>query len=373
MLLAIGTAAITHTAVAQTDTTGASQNTGKQEDLFSVGAGAQYGFIFAHSEDVQNTSGARPIGVEFILSWQSNDAPTWSLCNCFPRKGLLLNYYDFDVALLGKGATAAYFLEPTYRITDRAFFAFKGAAGLSYLTNPFDSTSNPTNQSYSTAINGYLLFGVGAWFRVSERWWLNPSVNYQHISNGGTKKPNKGINWPTAGVAISYQPQFRPYYTGTRTKEKFWKDYSPRWDIGLMGAARRGYDVEGQRIRSPLVGVFAQGAKQVGRVSALTLGAEVYRDGELRNLLSKESIDASPVKAGVMAGHEFILGKFLFSQRLGYYVFDQTPYYDQLFHRWGLLYRVNRHLGAGFSLLAHRQVAEYIDFRVTYSFQKRYE
>ncbi len=72
-----------------------------------------------------------------------------------------------------------------------------------------------------------------------------------------------------------------------------------------------------------------------------------------------------------MAGHEFFLGKFLFSQRLGYYVFDQTPYYDNLFHRWGLHYRLNKQVGFGFNLLAHRQVAEFIDFRISYSFQKR--
>ncbi len=357
-------------AAAQSDSTDAHQEAGRLPSLLSVGAGWQYGFIFAHSQDVQNTKGSNPLGAELVLSWQRNDPDTWDLCNCFPRNGLLLSYYDFDNAVLGRGVNASYFLEPTYKLTQKSFLSFKGAAGLSYLTNPHHETSNPANQSYSTYLNGYLLLGIGAWFRLSEHWWLNPSVNYQHISNGGLRKPNKGINWPTAGVAFSYQPKTRAYNTHPRSTEKYWAEDSPRWDITLFGIARKGYDTEGNRKRYPMAGVALQGAKQVGRISNLTLATEVYRDKELRSRLDSDSEEGSEVKAGVMAGHEFILGKFLFSQQLGVYVFDQTPYFDRLYHRWGLQYRAGQNLGFGFNLLAHRQVAEFIDLRVTYSFRR---
>lgn len=360
-------------AIAQTDSATAIINPVKREPMFSIGLGIQHGSIFAHSVDVQNTRGARPTGIEAILSWQRNDSATFALCHCYPRQGLLLAYYDYDVALLGKSATAAYFLEPSYKISNTVLFSFKGAAGLSYLNNPFDSISNPGNQSYSTHLSAYLLLGVGAWVRVSEQWWLNPNINYQHISNGGTRKPNKGINWPTAGLAISYQPASRPLYTGARTTEKYWRNYSVRYDFSLLGTLRRGYDETGERKRSPLSGLALQAGRQVGRLSMLTLGAEAYHDEELQNQLRKEDLNASATKAGILLGHEFLLGRFQFSQRLGVYVFDQTPYYDRIFHRWGLQYRINRHFSAGFNLLAHRQVAEFADLRLTYTFQKRYE
>ena len=134
---------------------------------------------------------------------------------------------------------------------------------------------------------------------------------------------------------------------------------------------RRSYDNAGDRIRYLLGGLAVQAGRQVGSLSMLTLGAEAYYDAELQDKLEREGLNASPVKAGLLLGHEFILGRFQFSQRLGVYVFDQTPYYDRIFHRWGLQYRINRHFSAGFNLLAHRQVAEFIDFRLTYTFQKR--
>ena len=99
----------------------------------------------------------------------------------------------------------------------------------------------------------------------------------------------------------------------------------------------------------------------------LTLGAEVFYDEALRMQLRRDSIHASALKVGLIFGHEFILGKFLFSQRIGVYVFDQTPYYDQIYHRWGIDYMINKHWGIGVNLLAHRQVADFIDLRITRS------
>lgn len=92
------------------------------KDMFSIGAGIHHGFIFAHSPEVENTKGANPTGIELNFSWQRNDAYVWDLCNCFPRKGLLLAYFDYDNIILDKSFTAAYFLEPTYSIGKNTFF-----------------------------------------------------------------------------------------------------------------------------------------------------------------------------------------------------------------------------------------------------------
>ncbi|HEY0677288.1 MAG TPA: acyloxyacyl hydrolase [Chitinophagaceae bacterium] len=346
-------------------------NSKRLPGVFSVGLGIHHGFIFAHSPLVENTKGANPTGVEISFNWERNDAASWDLCNCYPRKGLLIGYYDYDTDILGKGITASYFLEPNYRLGKRNFFSIKGAAGLAYLTSPFDSIKNPTNQSYSTSVSGYLAFGIGLWFRLSDRWWLNGSVVYQHISNGGFSQPNKGINWPTAGIGVRYQNENRDYFTGPRTKEKYWKNESPRWDIGVLGMAKKGTDKHGHRRRLPLFGLTFQGSKQIGRISMLLVSTEIFHDESLRTQLKRDSIDASAIKAGVAFGHEFLLGKFLFSQRIGVYLFDQTPYYDRIYHRWGIHYLTEKNWGVGFNLLAHRHVADFVDLRITYSIKRQ--
>jgi hypothetical protein len=368
----------------------------KLKPIFSIGAGLQHGFIFAHSPGVQNTKGARPTGAELIFSWQRNDPAIWNLCNCYPRQGLLINYYNYDTEILGSALTAAFFLEPLFRISKKLQLSFEVSAGLSYLSNPFDSVHNPGNQSYSTKLSGYLLVGGGIWYKINGHLWLNGSVNYQHISNGGFRQPNKGINWPTVGIAVSYQKEERKFYSGIKQKEKFWRNDGPRWDVGVFGIAKRIRDENGDSKRLPLIGLSAQASKQVGAIHALTAGLELFYDDALKYKIEHDTINviASPgqslspgqglspgaihstntsssaVRSGILIGHEFLLGKFIFSQRIGIYIINSTDYFTTIYHRWGFQYRFNKYWGVGFNLQAHKHVADFIDLRLVYSFQR---
>jgi len=343
----------------------------KQSAIFGVSAGFQYGFIFAHSPTVENTQGARPLGVEVSLSWQRSDADTWDLCRCFPRNGLLLAFYDYDTRILGKSFTAAYFLEPSYRIGKKTQFSLRAAAGLSYLTDPYHEVRNPTNRSYSTYVSAYLLLGLGLWYQLDNNWWLNASVNYQHESNGGLKDPNKGINWPTAGMAVSYQHNPRPYYKGPRNKDRAWRQQALRFDAAVFGVAKRVLDDKGESMRLPLYGLNFQASRQVSAINALTAGTELFYDEALEYKLKQDSINASAFRAGILFGHEFLLGRFNFSQRIGVYLFNQAKYFDRVYHRWGIQYAINKHWGVGVNLQAHRHVADFIDLRAIYSWRKK--
>ncbi len=342
-----------------------------KEKAVNIIAGLQHGFIFAHSPAVENTKGAHPSGVELAIAWQKNNPRAWNLCNCFPQTGFVFRYYDYDTEVLGQSLGVNYFLEPLYRLGRNTFFSFKGSAGLAYLTNPFDSIRNPANQSYSNAVSGSLVIGAGIWIKLNDHWRLNGTINYQHVSNGGLKRPNKGINYPTGGIAISYQRTPMSYYTGIRSREKFWKNDPLRWDAGIFGMALKETDKNGISHRRPMIGFSLQASRQVGRINALTAGIEILNDKALRTRLNKDSIDASAVRAGLLVGHEFLLGRFLFSQRLGVYIFNQTPYYNRIYHRWGIHYLINKNWGAGLHLKVHRHIADFVDLRITYSWQAR--
>jgi hypothetical protein len=361
---------ITNLGAAQNDSASIIKNTSRPKNIVSLNLGAQYGFIFVHSKNAEFSRGSHPSGIEFSLAWQKNDTSALNICNCYPRKGVLLSYYNYDNRALGKMIGAAYFLEPSYRINRTLFFSFRGSVGGAYLTNPADSIHNPENRSYSTAFNFYLMLGAGLRFRLNDHWWLNASVNFQHTSNGGMRLPNLGINWPTAGLALSYQKSPMLYHNGTHIKEKIWKNYSIRWDLYLFGISNK-VIVANEKKFYPIVGSGFQGSKQIGRLNALTLGAEFFSDAaRTQELKQKFGIDASPLRAGILVGNEFLLGRFLFSQRIGAYVYNQTTY-PRLFHRWGLLYRTNPHWSLGFSFLAHGKTANFFDVKVNYSWQKR--
>ena len=327
------------------------------------------GFIFAHSEAVQNTRGARPKGIELSMTWQKNDERTWSLCNCFPQHGVMLAYYDFDNAVLGRGLQAAYVLEPWYKINNNNFASLKSAAGIAYLSNAYDPVKNPANQSYSTTLSAYLFVGLGWWHRITDEFWIAPHVQYQHTSNGGLALPNKGINWPTASLTFSYRPKPSPLQTFTRSAWQGGKNI--RWDFGIFGMANKeGGKSDRRSDRFLVVGVMLQNVIQVGRINNLSAGIEFNYDGKLGSKMQRDDMPGDPLQLGVLAGHEFILGRFLFSQRLGLYLYQPGNYFSLFYHRWGLAYRFNTHWAAGINLKAHGPEADFADVRVVYSLTK---
>lgn len=332
--------------------------------------GVHYGSVFAHSEEVQNTAGANPIGIELAYTWQRRDKQAVDLCNCYPRQGIVASYFNFDNEILGQGIMAGWMLEPTYRLGSKLQLGIRGVAGLAWMSNPYDPLTNPGNQSYSTAVSAWLVLGAGLSYPINEKWRIQFGANFEHTSNGGMRQPNKGVNFPTTSVQLHYTPDPVPYFRGSRNSEKFWKGNPWRKDVGIFGTGKRWVSSSGIGTRQPILGIYAGAGKQVGRINAITLGLEGYYDGYNAQRLKSDSIgEKSAARIGWMLGHEFLLGKFIFSQQAGLYLFKPVPYDRSWFHRWGLLYAVHKKVWAGFNLKAHLHVADFVDFRVIYSWK----
>src|SRR5918993_3885417 len=161
-----------------------------QKNIFAVSAGINTGFVIVHTRDVQFTKGSRPVGIELSASWQRNDSSTLNICNCYPRKGVVFNYFNMGNDKLGKIYNTGFFLEPTYKISRHVFFSFRAVLGAAYGTRPYDSIRNPINRAYSTHLNAFLMLGTGLYFRMNDHLWLHTSLNFNHVSNGGMHLPN---------------------------------------------------------------------------------------------------------------------------------------------------------------------------------------
>jgi hypothetical protein len=333
--------------------------------IFSWGAQTHYGTIFAHSEAVENTAGARPWGIEATAIWQKISQKVWDNCHCSPKTGIALAYYNYDNPYLGQSLQAGYFLEPNFRLTKRWELSLRGTLGLAYLTRPHHPVHNPNNQSYSLPISVYLLAGIGNHFKISPKWRVGTYLNYQHISNGGVKEPNKGINWITASLSAIYTPS--PLDIPARPRSPF-NAQTPveieTWALFSSKTAR-----VGEKKRHLIVGIGGQASKQVSRLSALTAGAEITHDASIVQRMADDRLQGNGWRISALAGHQFCLGKFRFSQQFGYYLYQNNPYFDSWYHRWGVTYYPRPRLGIGFNLKAHKHIANFADIRIIYKFE----
>lgn len=337
--------------------------------MFSVSTMANYGFIVAHSEKVQNTSNAHPAGITVALNWQRTDRQDFDLYRCLPRHSLQLAYYSLGKDFLGKGVNVSYAMEPHFMLNNSLSLYPKIAAGLGFLSNPHDSISNPSNRSYSLPVNVYISLGAGLRWQLSKQWAMNLNTEFQHISNGGLYKPNVGINWPTFGAGIEFSPRGMELkkHEGQRTDDN--PVSSRRFDIQLFGVMKYG-DFTGAGAFYPIAGLNLTHSWQVNRIHAWTVSAEIYQDNFIKEHDSTGGVVSSGTRVGVLAGHEFLLGRFIFSQQIGVYLTD-AYHKDVAYHRWGLQYYFIPRWSVGFNLLVHRATADFADLRLTYSFWRK--
>ncbi|MCC6752911.1 MAG: acyloxyacyl hydrolase [Saprospiraceae bacterium] len=333
--------------------------------IYSIGAHG--GFIIAHSPEVQNTRGARPTGVEAGLGFADRSEQTYAICRCSTESGVNAQYIDFDNSILGKAAALSYYFEPQFALSPSCQLGVRALCGGIYLSNPFHPQHNPANQSYSTHLSFFLGLGAGFRYRISPKLHTGLAVLFLHTSNGGLKEPNKGVNWPVLQLQLQYVP------SGAEPPRGNAGEMQQTRSTGVSACAFYSNKLvaHGDKRRYSVYGVAAEAFTQLSSVSGLLAGMELYMDLSVKEKLARQgqSIDHQP-GVGIAAGHVFFLGRMQFSQQLGVYVLKANPSFDRIYHRWTLTYRHRHHWLVGFSLKAHRHVADFADLRLGYRWQR---
>lgn len=322
-----------------------------------------YGTVFIHTPSVNNIAGAKPYGAELEFSRQPVDTTTFNRCNCFPRNGIALTFFNFDKTFLGTGKAVSYFIEPSYKLNKFMQFNLRGSAGLIYASKPYDALKNPENKNYASHINPYLQVGLGLGYNVNTNLRMLFMGSFQHFSNGAFKEPNRGLNWITGSVGILYIPYNTQLPVYKKVSAKSVIDNKIYVDLGILFVPGQGYNSKIMGQSNFISGTFVQATKQYGRISAVTGGTEVYY-----NKLTFQTGDQSRWVAGIHAGHSFILGRVNFSQQVGYHLYNSNTAASKIYLRYGLLYRISTHFVAGINLKAHADNADFSDFRVMYRF-----
>ena len=333
----------------------------------AFGLSIQKGAVFIHKPSVASAKDAYPRTVALEFSTHSVDYASFSICRTYFRRGFSFLFTDYNTPILGYGFITSYFLEPAYRIGKRFQFQFRGDAGLGYFTAPYDEVKNNTNQSYSTRFTPYLHVGSGFGVRISNKITAEVNGNFNHISNGHFKQPNAGLNWIMLSASVLYYPEnnLLPKYKYVHTKRTNTK---PSFDVGTMFVPRQGYHERWHTRRNYMVGLFTQISQPVSRINAITLGAEVSYNRFVDGPNAPKNNSRPALTAGIHIGHEFLMGKIIFSQQIGKYFTKYPSFVSGIYHRWGLRYQLNKHWFAGFNMKAHKEAADLIDLRLQYRF-----
>jgi len=327
-----------------------------------------YGFAVPHAKEVVNIRGTHPIGYELNFAYLLYTREVWDDCHCYPRLGIHLAFYDFDInEIFGYGYEGGIDFTYFFGLLSKFNFLVKGKAGLSYLTKPYDKEDHPENMSYSTHLNYLLSAGGGIRYEFSDHVETQFLVSMNHNSNAALTEPNGGINYPALSLALGYT--FDPVEIKSRTHPDPYltSENKKRWDISLFwGISAMPFPDPSQ---VPMFGLNVLRSWQVMRFGAVTAGAEMEMNGRARLRVQRGTIeDQSPWRGSVQGGWEFLMGRTIFSIQLGLYVYRPHKEKDDFYQRFGLVHRIFDHFYAGINFKSYRHWADHLDFRVIFSF-----
>lgn len=333
---------------------------------FSIRANFHKGFIIPHSDSLKAVAeGAYPFMAELDLGWLDYSQKGWASANCYRRSGIILGYTDFgNPTVLGQGTYFMLYTEPQLTFS-KLSFSFTGAAGIIHLNTVYDREENPTNLFYSNPFSGLIRAGFTGTYTLKEHLQLSLSANFNHISNGRTRIPNYGMNFPTAALSVTYQ--FQPTTLQAQARIKTF-DPAPHYSVDIFTANRlvnAAYESYG---KERMVGVNFSVSRHFNHCSSWVAGTELSYDKSIPETAAPFGYDSNPWIASLIGGHALSLGRTSFSQLLGVYLYKNYDNSNAVFQRYVLDYSFTKHLRLGFSLKAHLEVAEMLDVRLGITF-----
>jgi hypothetical protein len=220
-----------------------------------------------------------------------------------------------------------------------------------YVTRPYDSFHNPTENAIGSHWNNLTQFRLGLTYRLNKHWRLQVGASLTHLSNGATKLPNFGTNIPAYFFSLNNSPggileeSFRPKTEAVPMRR--------RWGLLFGGSAAV---VEYAIIDGPKYMIWG------GTVTAL------FHIASLNRLTLSVEGEYNPAVAefGLQTGGFFNVrihlqaGWYTGRGRINRYV--PAPWYGRLTTRYYLppLFSLSVRPWAGVALKAHRVNAEMI-------------
>jgi len=311
-----------------------------------------YGKFQVHTRSLRPFKNTNPYGVEFEMSRLILTEKIRETFGTFVKWGTCFNYVNFNHKDLGYALTGLAHIEPFFKLNSEWRISVKLGTGLAYMSNPYHPTDNPQNLTYSSRIAFPLYVGANTYYFFNKQTAVKINLSYQHISNGGFKQPNLGINYPVIGLGLEHALD-----TYSIPPKKALGQYEKERCVGLL----MGYSIKedttntnNQHVATAMLFY----SRQVTRINSITgaISTEYQQIAQSSNALDEWSI-------APMIGNELIFGKLLFGQQIGAYILRGESAPNALLQNYYLLYKINSNLRTGVNLKVHGRVADYLSFQ----------
>jgi hypothetical protein len=352
-------------------------------------ASYQYGSVlqtngFVKGENNQGEPIEKYQSLRLEFGWQTDGAWPWQQLYNYPAYGIGImgaDYFQFEDEIGNPTSLYGFFRWPVKRWHVNTI-TVDLALGLSDNWKPFDPVDNPNN----VAIGAFrtIMIDVGATYNlgISRRFGLMAGIEGTHFSNGGTRKPNQGLNMLTGSVGLKYfLGSGRPELPAKRPLPA----YVPSWEIlaTLAGGINNiNFETDNEDVVEKyknvdyavinLSGTVNRGLGRMSKVGAgldftydNSIGAQIdAADGEVNDVATSFG---DKLAVGVFGGYEQVIDRGSILLQLGYQVVrtDFEGSLPEFYQRLGVRYYVLKNTFLGLNVRFHDfGVADYLEFNL---------
>ncbi len=328
----------------------------EQKNPIALAFKPQYGFIIPHSNKVDHLTYTNPYGIELEYAWNMLKERNWRQCNCYSKTGLSFLYVNYDNPdIVGSSYNISAFAEP-YLIRKSWFlFSTRMGVGISLLDNIYDENTNPENTFFSATLSYIIYIDLNVYFRLNEQYTLMSYAKYNHISNGGVKQPNYGMNFPMFGLGLVYYPKGKPEFP-----EQIKEGFKPKmfYNLYAFGMFKKVEgDINYTEKTTYVYGLYGLVGRTISVTNGFSIGVEYLNDGAVKEEIRRAGQEQNHNKFSGLIGHHLLFGKFDFSQYWGTYIYASSKP-SAFYQRYTLTYKFTDQILGGVTLKAHGDAAD---------------
>jgi len=342
----------------------------EQKRSYSYSTKYFYGYILPHSQAIKALSSYNPSGIEVDIIRLNNSDSDYYHCNCKSLTGLNIAFYNFgNPKILGNAVCINGFVEPLLLYNTKIKIGLRLGAGTAFLNKVYDEVHNPDNLFFSSKLSFTLITGFRFLMPLNENIFLEASTFFNHISNGGIKQPNKGMNYPGFSLGINYFPKtmFFPNINKANNDSKFYSLYLRSFFSGKVHDKTNDMPL----LFCPISGISSVLTYNTGLMSVITLSlAAEYDTYLLEKLRRKGNNYKSSFITNLLLGYGLRAGNFTLLFQNGINLLYPANEKNIWVQQYDLFYKINNNFTAGVYLKANKHVANHMGISVMYKLKQ---
>jgi hypothetical protein len=344
------------------------------------------GPLWKHTIKLNIETGQRVFSQETGYQWRVSGRKDWHHWQHFPTYSVSLFHANPGDGAHGQLWGILPALGVPIRQNRLLSTHFRVGTGLCRVQRPYSYFDNPNQNALGSAWNALVQFRLESTFFPQKPWQLRLGAGLTHVSNGGSRLPNYGINLPfvSAGIGktvvaskVAESAPNTPLLSKSLTGQRRWGGQA---HFGLCRIEHNSFDGPRYRVWQAGAGLF----RLHSRTQRSGLGLDWEYNEAIRALrlhlggfVTDAEARRGSTRVGIQATHEFLFGDLSIALSGGRYVgpasinrFVLSGWYTKLgvryyapVPRWCPL---RPYVGA--ALKSHLAIAEYISTNVGLAF-----